>query len=113
MSGADEPDVVKISLWDIFNKLPNLRLWDKVRKLAVRGTVAHPELEPLKDGRVTAIKGLYELIYDRSDGLAVIDALRAANHPELAHEVELMLKDYQMVPAYYTPVPPDPSPSSV
>lgn len=112
MSGTDGPDERKFSLWEIFNQIPNLPLWDQVRKLAIRGTVAFPEREPLRDGRPTAIKGLYELIFDRSDGLGVIEALRTAGYPELGHEVELMLKGYLVVSAFVL-VPPDPSPSSV
>jgi hypothetical protein len=110
MSGSQDPDVRKVSLWDIFNQPPNLVLWNKVRHLAIRGTVKEPEREPLKDGRVTAIRGLHELIYDRRDGQGVIAALTGAGHAELAHEVELMLKPYQQVPAYYTEAPPDPNP---
>jgi hypothetical protein len=111
MSGSNDPDARKFSLWEIFNQLTNLVLWNKVRHLAIRGTVKNPDREPVVDGRKTAIAGLFELI-ERNDGQGVLAALTGAGHSELAHEVELMLKPYQQVPAFYTQVPPDPTPLS-
>jgi hypothetical protein len=94
MDGDEKPvkTAKKLSLQDIFMKLENLRLWDRVRSIATRGTVKHPWREPWG----TAIPALYDVI-EESNGELVILLLEAVGQRELADQVRLMLKDYVQI----------------
>jgi hypothetical protein len=94
MSGGEastEP-AKKLTLEAIFMKIENLRLWNHVRSLAIRGTVDIPGREPWG----TAIPGLFDVI-EENNGDGVVALLEAVGKHDLADQVRLMLKTYEQV----------------